>query len=194
MALQSNAPTSKPPATSAARRLPLLIARQSNGALRHQAAMPHARRRWHCNRTHQPASRQHIRCPPTAAADRTAIECALPWRQHAATACASQLADGTAIERTNQQAASLAAASCQHLRGTLMAITRYSHSSAHQSPSTRSRCARATPLAAAAVAPALAGIQALFELLVVAAYPSAAAAAARRRQSQSTHSRCSRRM
>ena len=87
----------------------------------------------------------------------------------------------------------LAAASCQHLRGTLMAITRYSHSSAHQSPSTRSRCARATPLAAAAVAPALAGIQALFELLVVAAYPSAAAAAARRRQSQSTHSRCSRR-
>ena len=111
----------------------------------------------------------------------------------AAATCAPQLADGTAIERTNQQAASLAAASCQHLRGTLMAITRYSHSSAHQSPSTRSRCARATPQAAAAVAPALAGIQALFELLVVAAYPSAAAAAARRRQSQSTHSRCSRR-
>ena len=123
-----------------------------------------AARRWHTAIEHANQPATCISCTLTGAADRTAIE----WR--------------------------LAAASCQHLRGTLMAITRYSHSSAHQSPSTRSRCARATPLAAAAVAPALAGIQALFELLVVAAYPSAAAAAARRRQSQeSTHSRCSRR-
>ena len=69
-----------------------------------------AARRWHTaiERTNQQvtSANQHIRCPPTAAADRTAIECALPWRQHAATACAPQLADGTAIERTNQQAAS----------------------------------------------------------------------------------------